>query len=313
MRREGRSTRFSFRQITRKRAASGAGEICSADASPLDLRRRGGGRLRGGVAFAAAVPPGPLFDSEELARGKFLIASPHSGGPYFHQSVVLLLEYGPLGAMGLIINRPTEVEFAQLFPDDETLKGRSERAFFGGPVERQRLLWLFRSSAPPPESRRVIGDIHVSGSIETLHAVVASGDASSHFRVYVGLAGWAPGQLEGEVARGGWLVAASDARAVFEMDSGKIWREFIERSFRLQAAAGSPASASSCGAKYDRSGSLPADGRAEVRLGRGRSVRYPDPRYGPSSASAGSSASAAARSWTMKAGRSSSSAASLAT
>jgi putative transcriptional regulator len=188
-----------------------------------------------GFAFAAAVPPGPQFDSEELAKGKFLIASPHSGGPYFHQSVVLLLEYGPMGAMGLIINRPTEVEFAQLFPDDETLKGRSERAFFGGPVERQRLLWLFRSSAPPPESRRVTGDIHVSGSIETLRAVVASGDASSHFRVYVGLAGWAPGQLEGEVARGGWLVAASDARAVFEMDSGKIWREFIERSFRLQA------------------------------------------------------------------------------
>jgi len=187
------------------------------------------------IAFAAVAPPWPLVASEKLEKGKFLIASPRTGGPYFRESVVLLLEYGPMGAMGLIINRPTEVELGQLFPDDEALKDLSERAFFGGPVERRRMLWLFRTSAPPAEARRVTGDTHASGSIETLRALVASGDAATRYRVYVGFAGWAPRQLDGEVARGDWLISASDARAVFEMEPKKVWREFIERSFRLQA------------------------------------------------------------------------------
>jgi putative transcriptional regulator len=184
---------------------------------------------------AAAVPPWPPASTRELAKGKFLIARPHAGGPVFHESVVLLLEYGSDGAMGLIINRPTEIALAQLFPDVETLQGRSDRTFFGGPVEPHRVMLLFRSSDPPPESRRVARGIHVAGSFEVLRTVVESADPESRYRVYVGYAGWAMGQLEGEVARGDWLIAPSDASAVFEMDPEKVWQEFIDRSSGLQA------------------------------------------------------------------------------
>jgi putative transcriptional regulator len=183
-----------------------------------------------------AVPPGPSDSLRELAKGKFLVARPHAGGPFFRESVVLLLDYGPGGTVGLIINRPTAMELAELLPEVGALKGRSERAFFGGPVERNRMMLLFRASEPPPKSRRITGDIHASGSIDALRAVLESGDSSSRFRAYVGYAGWAPGQLEGEVRRGDWHIAPGEARAVFEMESEKIWREFIERSSTLQAA-----------------------------------------------------------------------------
>ena len=208
--------------------------------------------VSGAAMVAAAVPPWPLASTSELAKGKFLIARPHAGGPVFHESVVLLLEYGSDGAMGLIINRPTEIALARLLPDVETLRGRADFTFFGGPVDPHRVMLLFRSSDPPPESRRVARGIHVAGSFEELRTVVESADPESHYRAYVGYAGWAMGQLEGEVVRGDWLIAPFEASAVFEMDPEKVWQEFIDRSsglqadrrrFRVPAAAGAGRSA----------------------------------------------------------------------
>ena len=183
----------------------------------------------------AGFPPWPTTSPRDLAQGKFLIARPQVGGPYFHESVVLLLEYEPGGAVGLIVNRPTEIELAELLPDVEALRGRSDRAFFGGPVERQRMMVLYHSSEPPPNSQRVVGDIHASGSFETLRKELESGATESRLRAYVGYAGWAMGQLQGEVLRGDWLIAPAEASAIFEMDSEKVWREFIDRSTGLEA------------------------------------------------------------------------------
>jgi putative transcriptional regulator len=191
--------------------------------------------IAGAAAVTAAVPPWLPTPTRELSQGKFLIARPHSGGPIFHQSVILLLEHGSGGALGLIINQPTGIDLARLLPDVEALQGRSDRAFFGGPVEGDRMMLLLRSNDPPAQSRRVTRDIYATGSFDVLREVVASADPASRFRAYLGYAGWAPGQLEAEVARGDWLIAPSDTRAVFDMDPEKVWREFIERSSGLQA------------------------------------------------------------------------------
>ena len=156
---------------------------------------------------------------------------------------MLLLEVGPSGTMGLIINRPTRFDLADVLPEAAALKGRSDPVFLGGPVEKNRVMLLIRASEPPPHSRPVTGDIHVSGSIEALRAIGESHDPSLQFRAYVGYAGWAPGQLEGELARGDWNIAPAESRAVFEMESEKIWREFIDRTTGLQANAEARAAA----------------------------------------------------------------------
>lgn len=182
-----------------------------------------------------AVPPWPSARPRELATGVFLVARPHAGGPYFQESVVLLLEYGPGGTVGLIINRPTRFELAEVIPEAAALEGRSDPVFLGGPVEKSRVMLLIQASEPPPHSQPVTGDIHVSGSIEALRAIAESVDPSLRVRAYVGYAGWAPGQLEGELARGDWNIAPAESRAVFEMESEKVWRELIDRTTGLQA------------------------------------------------------------------------------
>lgn len=188
-----------------------------------------------GVAVAAVVPSWPQSSVRELAKGMFLVAKRHAGGPIFDESVVLLLDHGPGGALGVIINRPTKISLTSLLPDVEALKQRPDRAYFGGPVETDQMLLLFRASDPPTDADRVIGDIYVSSSYQGLRKVVAPGAAVSAYRAYVGYAGWAPRQLEDEVARGDWFITPADANAVFEMEPDKIWPELIGRSERLDA------------------------------------------------------------------------------
>jgi putative transcriptional regulator len=186
----------------------------------------------------AGIPPWLSTSPRDLAKGKFLIAQPQAGGPYFYESVVLLLDYEPEGAVGLIVNRPTDIELTRLLPDIEALQGRSDRAFFGGPVERERMMVLYRAGEAPPDARQIVGEIYASGSFGTLRQAIESGTPPSRLRAYVGYAGWGMGQLQGEVARGDWLIAPAEADAVFEMDPDEVWREFIERSTGLHAERG---------------------------------------------------------------------------
>ena len=189
-----------------------------------------------GAAFAV-TRPWPMSSPHDLAPGKFLVANRHVGGPHFQESVVLLVEYGTTGAVGLVVNKPTGIALSELLPDVEPLKGRSDEAFLGGPVSQQVMVLLFRSDDPPADSHPVTGDVHFSGSLETLRRVVEASTSQSPFRVYVGYSGWAPMQLEAEVSRGDWLIVPAEAKAIFEMDPAKVWPELLESGARLEAGA----------------------------------------------------------------------------
>jgi len=195
------------------------------------------------IAFAV-TRPWPPASPRDLAPGKFLVANRHVGGPHFHQSVVLLVEYGATGAVGLVLNKPTGLELSQLLPDVEALRGRHDEAFLGGPVGHQFMMLLFRSEEPPADSHRVTGNVHFSGSFETLRKVVEASTPQSPFRAYIGYSGWAPMQLEAEVSRGDWLIVQADEKAIFEVSPERVWPEFIERGERLEATAPAPLRAS---------------------------------------------------------------------
>jgi hypothetical protein len=98
--------------------------------------------------FYAAIPketPGGPGPREELAKGKFLVASRKLQDPNFKETVVLLIDYGMDGAMGLVINRPSAVKLATVFPDIKELKQRKDTIYVGGPVEVNKMLLLIRS------------------------------------------------------------------------------------------------------------------------------------------------------------------------
>lgn len=164
------------------------------------------------------------------AKGVFLIANEFLSDPNFSQTVVLMLEYDKNGAIGLVINRPTEVSLASLLPEVEGLKGRNELVFIGGPVGGSQLFLLVRSTNRPSQSEEIVDGVYASASIQTLREIIAEDSDVAAFQAYAGYAGWGPGQLDAELSRGDWLVASADSEILFDTASDAIWPKLIRKN-----------------------------------------------------------------------------------
>jgi putative transcriptional regulator len=191
------------------------------------------GETVGGVpvrAFGNPVFAAPYGPDTSLAQGKFLVADRRIRESLFSQAVILLVSYGPNGAVGLIINHPTNVELSAVLPEIEGVKGRRDRVYIGGPVGMDEMFLLIRTGSKPEASLHVFGNVYMSMSRNVLEGLVAKGRAGESFHIYAGYAGWAPGQLEREVSRGEWHVLDADARTIFDRKSAEIWPELINRA-----------------------------------------------------------------------------------
>lgn len=164
-----------------------------------------------------------------LAKGKLLVAREQMIDPNFAESVVLLLEYGEEGAMGLIVNRPTEVSLSDVLEIDGAER-LAEPIYIGGPVARGRMMLLLRAPTSPEEAQRVFEDVHFSASKTLLERMVSRPAAEERFRVYAGHAGWAAGQLDSEIERGGWHIMPGDPDLVFSKAPTAVWPELIRRT-----------------------------------------------------------------------------------
>lgn len=179
------------------------------------------------VIAGATCPMGVL--SVPPAKGRLLVASRTLQDPNFAQTVVLLLKADRHGAMGLVINRPTAVRLSDALPDLPELRSRGEEVFLGGPVQQGAMLLLVRGGQEPPGSARVMEDVYVTGRLSTLKELLNKGGPGVHLRAYAGYAGWGPGQLEREIARGDWLVGSSDAGSIFDLAPDQLWQRWLER------------------------------------------------------------------------------------
>jgi putative transcriptional regulator len=163
------------------------------------------------------------------STGTFLIATAEIRDPRFMETVIILIKYDREGAVGLIINRPTEMKLSDVLSDKEELGKISGHLYIGGPVGINQVFMLVRSKTQPDDALKVFGDVYVSGSSALLENLSAREDKET-FRVYAGYAGWAPGQLEMEIARGGWHVAQADEFTIFEKPSAEIWKDLSQRN-----------------------------------------------------------------------------------
>jgi len=183
--------------------------------------------------FKAAIPrqdPDQPGAREELAKGKFLVASRRLIDPNFKETVVLLIEYGMEGAMGLVINRPSQVKLATLFPDIKELEQREDAVYLGGPVAVNRMLMLIGSSKTPRGSIPVTRDVYLSSSMEELERLIKNAAENERFRIFAGYSGWAPSQLDFERTRGDWHVLKADAETIFAQNPSELWQELIRRA-----------------------------------------------------------------------------------
>jgi putative transcriptional regulator len=187
------------------------------------------GRSEAAPAVSSARPSEgilqPVQSPDRPRSATFLVADRDMQDPNFAQTVILLIDYDAQGAFGLIINRPTRHTLAEIWPEITGLEAHS--VFWGGPVFPNRLLFLLRSDDAPQEMRRVIPGVHLGSDELTLKRIIAEGE--EEFRTYAGYSGWAPGQLDDEIARGDWHIVPAERRFIFDTRPDELWDELIQR------------------------------------------------------------------------------------
>ncbi len=169
------------------------------------------------------------FAPSSVKKGVLLVASPSLHDPNFREAVVLIVEHGDEGTLGVILNRSTEVLLSEALPDVTVLKGTSHRLFAGGPVQRNQLTLLFRVKDPPADARSVFDGVYVGGTPKLLERIITQAKPTETFRAFAGFAGWAPQQLKYEMLQGAWATLPPDAIAIFDQDPDTLWQECISR------------------------------------------------------------------------------------
>jgi len=179
---------------------------------------------------STSLQPEGYVTKNGLGKGKLLVAGRSLVDPNFSQTVILLLDYSPKGAMGLVINQPSKAKLADLLPDVKGLNQRRDTLYIGGPVMQNQLMLLVKTVNQPKDALHIFEDVFVSSSSEVIQRMIGRPDTNERFRIYAGYAGWAAGQLDHEVAGGFWHIFAADVKTVFDTPSANIWPTFIRRS-----------------------------------------------------------------------------------
>jgi putative transcriptional regulator len=195
------------------------------------------------LALGSAAPAGesrgptavnPKADS---TTGQFLVATTELRDPRFVRTVVYMVQHDTRGAMGLVVNRPLgDVPLAVLLDrlgmNGDTASG-DMRVHYGGPVEPTRGFVLHTTDYTSQGTQVVHDGIAITSQAEIFRAISAGkGPRRSLFAL--GYAGWAAGQLEGEIAAGAWVVVPADEALVFDQDYQRKWeRAMARRSITL--------------------------------------------------------------------------------
>ena len=157
---------------------------------------------------------------------QLLIAMPAMGDPNFAQTVTLICDHGPRGALGLILNKPLTMRMGEIFAQLEISVASgplSERQVLrGGPMQTDRGFVVHRAGGEWDSTLKVSDAIHVTTSRDIL-AAMARGEGPSEAIVALGYAGWDGGQLEDEIRANAWLNAPVDAELIFEMPFESRW------------------------------------------------------------------------------------------
>lgn len=164
-----------------------------------------------------------------LRAGCLLVANPLLPDPNFDRTVVLLLAYNDEGALGLVLNRPSQMGVSEPLPQWEHLAAAPAVLFLGGPVQHQAVICLARNAA---EEAGADGWKEVApgvGTVDLDQDPVSVAGRVGQVRLFAGYAGWAAGQLEGEMEAGAWWVVDPDPGDAFTVRPGELWKQVLRR------------------------------------------------------------------------------------
>lgn len=160
----------------------------------------------------------------ESLQGYLLIASPSLLDPNFRRTVVLVAEHGDDGALGVVLNRPSETEVVEAVPPLAGLVEAGDVVHVGGPVQPSAVVVLAEFVDPAAAPLLVVGDV---GFLPAEVDAETIGE-TRRARVFAGYAGWSPGQLEAELEEPSWFVEPALADDVFS-DPDEVWSDVLRR------------------------------------------------------------------------------------
>ena len=188
------------------------------------------------VALIALLAVAPLVQAQAPTKAVFLVARPGMPDPNFRETVVLVVQAEGGGeATGVIINRPSTHSLAELLPS-ERFEAFTEPIFFGGPVAQQGLFALFQSDKYSGTAIPFLPGVWFAVLPDSVDALV--GKPPARIRFFSGYSGWAPGQLQGELDRGDWLVVDADVKTPFLKDTKSLWQDMVRKARAVRADAG---------------------------------------------------------------------------
>ncbi len=173
--------------------------------------------------LCGALMPGNLPMPESI-RGRLLVATPDLRDPNFSRTVVLMLEHGDEGALGVVLNRPIDLPVAEVLPGWADLSSAPACLFVGGPVAPTAVIGLGLGDGPVFQP--------LFDGLGTLDLDLDPADyvpTVRGLRVFVGYAGWSPGQLEQELEAGGWLVLDVVPDDPFSSQPSRLWARVLRR------------------------------------------------------------------------------------
>lgn len=163
---------------------------------------------------------------EETLTGQLLLASPALSDPNFARTVVLIGVHNKEGAMGVVLNRPSEVTVADAAPQLEPAIDLEQPVYIGGPVQPTSIVFLAEFLDPTPAGLLVLGRIGFPAPEIDMEELTR---ATSRGRVFAGYAGWGEGQLDAELEQGDWILDAAQPQDVFSEDPTSLWSQVLTR------------------------------------------------------------------------------------
>ncbi|GAA0313836.1 YqgE/AlgH family protein [Kineococcus aurantiacus] len=171
---------------------------------------------------------------EGSLTGRLLLATPALTDANFARSVVLVLNHDDDGALGVVVNRPLDVDVSAVLPSWQPFATAPGKLFQGGPVALDSALGLVAVPGDHPDPlgvRRVFGSVGL-GSVGLVDLDTPPESIStqlSGLRIFAGYAGWSASQLEGEIAEGAWFVLPAEARDPFSPSPHDLWGDVLRR------------------------------------------------------------------------------------
>jgi putative transcriptional regulator len=160
-------------------------------------------------------------------RGRLLVAAPPLIDPNFDRTVVLMLEHGDDGGLGIVLNRRSETAIDDVFPEWFEIVSPPDVVFVGGPVSTDAVIALARRRhAELAGFVQILDDL---GTVDLADDPLDIGASLASLRVFAGYAGWSPGQLEAELEEGAWFVVASEPDDPFVGTPELLWRDVLRR------------------------------------------------------------------------------------